>query len=70
MFVDPPEPLTEWRHFKGGTYTVITHAVLEKDLTPCVVYQGEDGVMWIRSVDEWNSTVVHEGKKVPRFQRL
>lgn len=49
---------TRWRHYKGGIYTVIAVGKVEKDQTPCVVYQClADGQVWVRPLYEWQEVV-------------
>lgn len=66
MLPDPsshPEELF-WVHTKTGhEYTVLHHALREKDLCPVVVYQrrGEaNSPVWIRTCDEF-----YDGRFVP-----
>ena len=37
----------------GGKYRVLYHGILEKTLSPVVIYQGEDGVVWVRPDEEF-----------------
>lgn len=48
------------RHRKGGLYRVITRAQLEADLAPAVVYEGQDGRVWVRPAAEFD-----DGRFVP-----
>lgn len=42
------------RHLKsGGLYKILYLAKIEADLTPAVVYMGEDGSVWVRPEDEF-----------------
>lgn len=53
-----PQVGTCWRHYKGGIYTVIAVGKVEKDQTPCVVYQSlADGQVWVRPLSEWEEIV-------------
>lgn len=59
---------SHWRHYKGGTYTVLAIACVEDDPSKVVViYENDDdGYIWSRPVDVWLETV--DGK--PRFERI
>ena len=42
------------RHKKtGGLYRVLYAALIESDLSHVVVYQGEDGIVWVRPTSEF-----------------
>jgi hypothetical protein len=56
-----------YRHYKGGVYELVCEAVLEADLTPVMVYRGEDGRVWVRPKDVFFETVELDGAQVPRF---
>jgi len=56
-----------FRHYKGGLYELVCEAVLEADLTPVIVYRGEDGRTWVRPRDVFFETVEVDGARVPRF---
>lgn len=63
-----------YRHYKGGIYRVIAHATDDVTEKPVVVYRSEqDGRIWVRTLDNWNSTVHGEefgnAVRVPRFRR-
>lgn len=66
----PPAPATRFRHFKGNEYTVRHLATEEASGNSVVIYQGEDGRVWSRSLDSFLGTVMHDGREVDRFQRL
>lgn len=59
-----------YRHYKDRLYTVVTIALNEEMLEPCVVYQAEYGekLIWIRPVSDWLKEVEWNGEIVPRFQ--
>lgn len=47
-------PGTYWRHRKtGALYRVIAVGRIEADLTPCVIYQGPSGDVWVRPREEF-----------------
>lgn len=57
-----------YRHYKGGEYTTLGPAVIESSLTPAVLYQGADGVVWVRpEVDFFQVVHLGDGKFTPRF---
>ena len=42
------------RHRKtGGLYKLLTPALLEADLSHVAVYEGEDGTVWVRPLDQF-----------------
>jgi hypothetical protein len=67
-------PITpgRYRHFKGNEYTVVGIARHSETLEPHVVYRQEygDGGLWVRPAAMFAETVEHEGRNVPRFERL
>lgn len=63
---DGSEVLAEWkpthRHKKtGGLYRVVGHGINEADMSPAVVYENKDRIVWIRPHGEF-----HDG----RFEAL
>jgi hypothetical protein len=52
----------EWKpthqHYKGGLYRVITTALREADLVPMVVYESEDGPVFVRPMSEFSEKFV------------
>ena len=61
-----------YRHFKGREYEVIGIARHSETEAPLVVYRKlyDDGSLWVRPAEMWTETVEHDGKTVPRFERL
>lgn len=61
-----------YRHYKQLTYKVVSLALREDDLEPCVVYQAEygDRLTWIRPLSDWLEQVAVGGKKIDRFTLL
>lgn len=57
----PPPTRELWPHVKsGGVYEYVTHAILESDCTPIVVYKNiADGHLWVRPTAEF-----HDGRFV------
>ena len=67
-----PAPLTEWRHWKGGRYMVLTlarHHARSREWW--VIYRAIDanGETWARPIEEWEAMVNQPGGSppVPRF---
>lgn len=51
------------RHIEtGGLYTEMSRGLIERDLTPAVIYRGEDGQLWVRPASEFDDPT--------RFERL
>ena len=51
----------KYRHFKGHIYKVINIALDSEDLSKKVVYQNiDDGKVWVRDYDKFNSLVDKE----------
>ena len=69
---DEPQPDETYRHFRGGSYTVIAVATKEDTGEPLVVYRDNlDGVIWARALEEFTGTVSDaDGWAVPRFERV
>ena len=40
--------LGKYRHYKGAIYEVIALGKLEATLEDVVIYQGADGIVWVR----------------------
>ena len=46
---------TRWRHRKSGdVYEELHRGLIERDLTPVVVYRGEDGRVWVRPARQFD----------------
>ena len=61
-----------YRHFKGGEYEVLAVAQHSETHEKMVVYRplyGEGG-WWVRPLPMFLETVSHEGRTVPRFERI
>lgn len=61
-----------YRHFKGKEYEVVGIARHSETLEELVVYRqlyGEHG-LWVRPAAMFVETVQHEGRTVPRFERI
>ncbi|HEY8998713.1 MAG TPA: DUF1653 domain-containing protein [Candidatus Saccharimonadales bacterium] len=74
--VDETEKLVtvgaQYKHYKGGLYTVLHVALLEATNEPCVVYRAEYGshTIFIRPLDDWCAQIEVDGKAVPRFAKI
>lgn len=44
---------SEWKHRKGGLYTIIGFGLIEADLTPSVIYGDHNGNIWVRPCSEF-----------------
>jgi len=61
-----------YRHFKGGEYEVLAVATHSETREQMVVYRplyGDHG-WWVRPLGMFVETVEHEGRTVPRFERI
>jgi len=66
-----------YRHYKGKEYIVLFLAYREDTLESVVVYQAEyntedfgDRPVWVRSKDDFESTVIVDGVAIDRFMML
>jgi hypothetical protein len=61
-----------YRHFKGGEYEVLAVATHSETHEPLVVYRlhYNDTGWWVRPLAMFHETVEHEGRMVPRFERI
>ena len=61
-----------YRHFKGNRYRVIGTATHSETLEQMVIYIPQYGEqkMWVRPLAMFSSTVIQEGREVPRFEYL
>jgi hypothetical protein len=59
-----------YRHYKGGVYELVSEATLEADLTPVIVYRGEDGRTWVRPSAAFFEQVEVDGMRMPRFAAI
>ncbi len=65
-------PPGAYRHFKGQPYRVIGTARHSETQEVLVVYQalyGDCG-LWVRPLAMFVQQVEHQGRKVPRFERV
>ncbi len=61
-----------YRHFKGMEYEVLFTARHSESEEELVIYRAlyGDGTVWARPLSMFRETVLHEGKEVPRFQKI
>ncbi len=69
--IEQPSPGL-YRHFKGSEYRVIGTAQHSETEEWLVVYQPQygDRGLWVRPLSMFVEQVLHEGKSVPRFQKI
>jgi hypothetical protein len=68
----------QYKHYKGGVYTVLAIGHLEANPAErMVVYQSEydttdypRGTVWIRPVDSFNGTIVIDDLEQERFMQI
>ena len=61
-----------YRHFKGGEYEVLAVAKHSETQEPMVIYRPlyNDSGWWVRPLAMFVETVNHEGRELPRFERI
>ena len=76
MFI-PSIPLGKYRHYKNILVEVIGVALHSETLEPLVVYkklqdwkESKKGSIWVRPYPMFIETVIVDGKKVPRFEKI
>lgn len=66
-----PKAGTHWKHFKGDTYRIVSHAVHVKTGKLFVVYKADrDKTVWARGLADWLTPVKEGCVSVPRFTRI
>lgn len=64
--------LGKYQHYKGNNYEVIGIAKHSETLEEMVVYkalyQKEGENLWVRPLKMFTSTIISEGKEMPRFK--
>jgi hypothetical protein len=66
-----PQPGERYRHYKGGDYVVIKRTVHSDTLRQMVTYRSlAYGDEWTHFLDDFLQNEIHEGKEVPRFQKI
>ena len=60
--------LGKYRHYKGRLYKVIGVPRHSETLEELVVYEHDDGEMWVRPWSMFMEEVEVDGKRVPRFE--
>jgi hypothetical protein len=71
MTADPVTP-GRYRHFKGREYVVVGTARHSETQEELVVYRQDygDHSLWVRPLAMFAEIVSHDGREVPRFQRV
>ncbi len=62
-----------YTHYKHPEkrYKVLAVGLQEATEEPCVIYQSDLGITWVRNLTDWLAEVPDSaGKSVPRFQKL
>lgn len=59
-----------YQHYKGDIYTLLHIAEHTETNELFVIYSNEEGKVWARPKDMWESKVVWQGKEVRRFTLL
>lgn len=60
-----------WRHYKGEIYKVIRWNVTHTETNETFVYyENKNGRPFIRPQEMFLSDVIHEGRKMKRFERI
>ncbi len=71
---DPPVVPGKYRHFKGKFYQVVglvRHSeTLEEMVLYKALYANRLGALWVRPKKMFTGSVVVDGKKMPRFERV
>jgi hypothetical protein len=66
-----PLPSERYRHYKGGTYEVLSLARHTETAEVMVVYRSlEHGTLWARPMSMFGETVYHDGCHQERFKRI
>ena len=61
-----------YRHFRGRRYEVLSLARHSETLEDMVVYRAlyGEGELWVRPLAMFEETVVVDGRRVARFERI
>jgi hypothetical protein len=63
-----PLPGQVYKHYKGGTYKILTMASHTETKLPLVIYQSIPfGSIYARPLSMWEDVCEHEDRKVKRF---
>ncbi|WP_342510553.1 DUF1653 domain-containing protein [Sporosarcina sp. FSL K6-1522] len=60
----------EFKHYKGGTYFLMSIADHTENNERLAIYNDSKGNVWARPLEMFQGYVEHEGKRVKRFQRI
>lgn len=68
----PSLPPGSYMHYKGEAFEVIGLCRHSETLEPLVVYRHMEGdkALWVRPFAMFVESVEHNGKTVPRFQKI
>ncbi len=68
----PAEKGVLYRHYKGNVYEVVAVAKHSETLEELVIYKdtSDESKVWARPASMWNETVILDGKRVRRFERI
>lgn len=68
-WVERPKVGTNWRHYKGGSYRIVTNAFHVVTGQHFVIYKCQTkGYLWARDIKAWTDTVTKDsGREVARF---
>lgn len=61
-----------YKHYKGNTYEVLGMARHSETLESMVIYKATDqaGNVWVRPAAMFTETLLMEGEKKPRFEKI
>jgi hypothetical protein len=66
-----PQPGERYRHYKGGDYVILKRTVHSDSLRQMVTYRSLSmGYEWTHFLSDFLQMEIHEGKEVPRFQKV
>jgi len=66
-----PLPGESYKHYKGGTYKIITLATHSETKEALVIYRSIPfGSIYARPLSIWEDVCDFEGRKIKRFTRL
>lgn len=68
-----PEPGEEFRHYKGGMYTIVAIGLIEATMERVVIYRAaKDNAVWVRPYEEFMGMTGSADANMPvhRFSRV
>lgn len=64
----------KYRHYKGKTYLVLGVSKHSETLEELVIYiclyDNPESQIWVRPLSMFQETVIVDGKKMPRFEKI